>query len=100
MTSRVAESPLAQSFVGNAVTNQMDGRTTKHVSRIATTEYLVEYTHRTLQENSEKQRPHANGAESFQPALPPPDTTLDLSNKSIRELPIEVIEIIRDKVER
>jgi len=50
-----------------------------------------------VKENVENQRPITNGAEH---SLPPTDTTLDLSNKSIRELPIEVIEIIKDKVER
>jgi len=68
----------------------MDGRTTK----------LVDYIHRALRDNTEKPRTNTNGAESSHHALPPADTTLDLSNKSIGELPIEVIEIIKDKVER
>jgi len=74
----------------------MEGRTTTHkhhVPRVSTTQYLIQF----VKENVENQRPITNSAEH---SLPPTDTTLDLSNKSIRELPIEVIEIIKDKVER
>jgi len=77
-----------------------DALTAKQNGKGAQTEELVEYTKRALEESAEKQR-----AGVGHPEVPPgwvstAGDTLDLSNKGARKLPVEVIELIKDKVER
>lgn len=73
----------------------------KQNGKHATTEDLVEFTKRALGESAEKQRAIGSNYSDL-PAgyVQTPGDTLDLSSKGARKLPIEVIELIKDRVER
>ena len=77
-----------------------DGRPTRPNNRVATTQSLVDFTTRSLDESAEKQRATLNGADLPPGWGPSAGDTLDLSSKGAKELPVEVIELIKDRVER
>lgn len=77
-----------------------DQTTSTHVAKSSNTESLVEFTKRALEESAEKQKAVGNYADLPAGLVPTPGDTLDLSSKGAKRLPVEVIELIKDKVER
>ena len=99
-TSALPQASLSNELGLHAMMDGFGGRPAKSPTRNATTESLVEYTKRSLEEAAGKNRAAIGSAEIPNSWAPSPGDTLDLSSKGAKELPLEVIEIIRDRVER
>lgn len=76
-----------------------DGMTTG--ARSAEAAELIQITKRALDAQSiEDQRAHVDHADIAHTWINTPGDTLDLSNRNARALPVEVIELIKDRIER
>lgn len=92
---------LPHHAVNNASMESAEALNSKQNGKNATVEDLIEYTKRALEESAEKQRAIASSFAELPPGyVHTPGDTLDLSSKGARKLPIEVIELIKDRVER
>lgn len=70
-------------------------------SRALSNEELLAFAESSLAETAEKQRAALDGGASLPFGFgSQPGDTLDLSDKGVRALPIELIDLIKDRVER
>ena len=74
--------------------------TMKQNGRPARGDDMVEFARRVLEESAEKQKALAGYSETPPGWAPTSGETIDLSSRGAKELPSEVIQVIKDRVER